>query len=368
MGSRRTAGRYVDRVASFPTAGWRAAPDAFADERAAGGQARRLDRVCTACSHRHRAVARRPTGGVRRHARHGHAIVCSRTGSRRGEAGSWDRRRERGVLFTRRRVDRIPGGQQDQESARRGRAARHRRRRAGRRRPGHELGRRRDHILCKHCGHLQGVCGRGNASQGHDTRRRQGRASSAPATAARRESDSVHDHELRRIGDGERRPAVARQRRAARPHSRRRRRPLCQHGAPCVHEDWHVNGRAVRRPIAAGNGRTSGPDRGRHARPERNQRGRRNRSGTVHGVRLRDPALRHRGHRSDSREFDGVGRQNRRRAAAGCRAGRPVYVSASLARWEENRGAGQTRGEPNHRRVGARRRSRYAHAADLRWG
>ncbi len=40
----------------------------------------------------------------------------------------------------------------------------------------------------------------------------------------------------------------------------------------------------------------------------------------------------------------GVGRQNRRRAAAGGRAGRPVYVSASLAQWKENRGTRQTRG------------------------
>ena len=68
---------------------------------------------------------------------------------------------------------------------------------------------------------------------------------------------------------------------------------------------------------------------------ERAQRRRRNRSGTVHGVRLRDPALRRRWHRSDSRKFAGVGRQNRRRAAAGGRAGRPVSVSASLARWTE---------------------------------
>ena len=51
----------------------------------------------------------------------------------------------------------------------------------------------------------------------------------------------------RRLGDGERRSAVARHRRAARPHSRRRRRPLRQHGAPCVHEDRHADGRAVRR-------------------------------------------------------------------------------------------------------------------------
>ena len=46
-----------------------------------------------------------------------------------------------------------------------------------------------------------------------------------------------------------------------------------------LHDDWHINGRALRRSIAAGNGRTSGLDRGRDARPERTQRGRRNRAG-----------------------------------------------------------------------------------------
>ena len=170
VGARGTAGRRADRVASSATAGWRAARDAPADERAAGGPARRLDRVCTAGSHRHRAVARRPARGVRRHARHGHAIVCSRTGSRRGDAGPGDRRRQRAVLFARRRVDRILGRQQDQEGAGRGRAARHDRRRAGRRAAGRELGRRRHHLFCEHCGHLQGVVGRGNAGHGHHTR------------------------------------------------------------------------------------------------------------------------------------------------------------------------------------------------------
>ena len=232
VGSRRAAGRHVDWVASSPTAGRRAGPDAFADERAAGGQARRLGRVCTACSHRDRAVARRPTGGVRRHARHGHATVCSRTGSRRGEASSWDRRRDRGVFFTRRRVDRIPGGQQDQEGAGRRGAARHYLQRAGRKWTGVRAGETTAPSSSLARRASPGCLRPGNTSHGHHTRCRQGRASSAPATAARWESDSVHDHELRRIGDGKRRPAVARQRRAARPHSRRRGRPLCQHGAP----------------------------------------------------------------------------------------------------------------------------------------
>ena len=36
--------------------------------------------------------------------------------------------------------------------------------------------------------------------------------------------------------------------------------PLCRHGAPPLHEDRHVDGRAFRRPVASGDRRAGGPD------------------------------------------------------------------------------------------------------------
>ena len=56
----------------------------------------------------------------------------------------------------------------------------------------------------------------------------------------------VHERDLQGLGDGECRAAVARHRRAARSHPRWRGRALRQHGAPRVHEDGHVDGRALR--------------------------------------------------------------------------------------------------------------------------
>ena len=165
------------------------------------------------------------------------------------------------VLFARRRVDRILGRQHDQEGAGCRRSARHDLRRAARARLGRELGRGRHHLFATSTRHLQGVVERGNAGGDH-TPTTDGRASSAAAFAARREGPPFYarDHsgpDREALGEGERRPALARYRRAARAHSRRRRCSLCQHGAPRVHEDGHVDGRALRPPIAAGDRRTA---------------------------------------------------------------------------------------------------------------
>ncbi len=224
------------------------------------------------CSHRHRALARRPAGGVRRHARHGDATVCSWTRSRRGDAFLGTEGAHRAVLFARRRVDRIPGRTTRSRKcrSREGRPPRSpacRKEVAGARAgettaPSSSLARR-----------ASPECLRPGEQRPRSPRPMPPRASviCCHTRCPVEERSPVHDHELRRLGDGERRPAVARQRRAARPHPRRRRRPLCQHGAPRVHEDRHVDGRALRRSIAAGNRRTSGLDRGRDARRERTQ-------------------------------------------------------------------------------------------------
>ena len=177
------------------------------------------------------------------------AIVCSWARSRRRDTGPGNRRWHRAVRFARRRVDRILGRQHDQEGACGRRAVRHDLRRAGRRELGRELGRRWHHLLRKPSGHLQGVFGRWNS------RPRSPRPTppSASVTCCRTRCPGGRALLFTRpsissgsMGDGERRAAVARHRRAARSHPRWRRRALRQHGAPRVHEDRHVDGGALR--------------------------------------------------------------------------------------------------------------------------
>ena len=130
------------------------------------------------------------------------ATVRSRAGSRRGDAASGDRRRQRAVLFARRRVDRILGRQHDQESAGRRRAARHGLPRC---RPGAGSGAswaEDDTIFfASDDGHLQGARGRRHAGHGHHTRCRKGERHLLPHVAARREGPPVHAVTCRGLGE-----------------------------------------------------------------------------------------------------------------------------------------------------------------------
>ena len=167
--------------------------DAFADEPAAGGQARRLGRVCTACT----AIALSPDGrlgGVRRHARHGprnsygrgldHAEAKPVPGTEGATAGSFSP--DGAWIGFRRR-------QQDQEGAGRRRAARHSiSRRAGSVDWGASWGDDGTIFFAGQAGISRVSSAGGTPSHGHHTRCRQGRASSAPAIACPVESDTVH--------------------------------------------------------------------------------------------------------------------------------------------------------------------------------
>ncbi len=244
-----------------------------------------------------------------RHARHGDATVCSWTRSRRGDAFQGTEGAHRAVLFARRRVDRILGRQQDQEGAGRGRAARHDLRacrkevagvRAGERTaPSSSLARRAS-PKCLRPGEQPATVTTPDAVKGE--------RHLLPQRAARWKSAPVHDHDLRRwetanvvlqsLDTGERRvliPGGADARYVSTGHL------VYMKTGTLMAVPFDVRSRQVTgAPVAL--------DRGRHARGQRTQRRRRNRSGTVRGVRLRDPALRRRWHQSDSRKLVGVGR------------------------------------------------------------
>ena len=116
------------------------------------------------------------------------------------------------------------------------------------------------------------------------------------------------DRNLQGLGHGERRSAVARHRRAARPHSRRRRRPLRQHGAPCL---YMRTGTFMAVPFDVRSRQVTGTP---VTLVEGVMQGLNALSGAVETgagqftVALRDPALRARWHQSDSGKLVGMGR------------------------------------------------------------
>ena len=172
------------------------------------------------------------------------------------------------------------------------------------------------------------------------------RASSAAARAARREGPPVHGRDVRRLGYGERHPASldTGEQRVLIPGGADAR--YVEHGPHRLHESRHVDGRALRRAIAAGDRRAGalieGVMQGVNAPNGDDETGAGQFTVSTSGTLLYVV-----GGISPIRKARGCGsiRKGAAQPLRG-RADRPVSVSASLAGWAEDRGGCQTRSEP----------------------